>query len=163
MTTFRIDGELYSSKNSRNIIWSKTKKRYYLLKSEEAKENELYLVNKLSMIRDAFKKETRFCAKPLVIEFKIYRQTKRIFDYINIIQNLCDAMVKADLIPDDNANELLPVFVPYEVDREHPRVEFKVRNKPEVLLFKTGVKCSNDEEVAKLQTPNFLALLEQAK
>ena len=163
MTTFRIDGELYSSKNSRNIIWSKTKRRYYLLKSEEAKENELDLVNKLSMIRDAFKKETRFCAKPLVIEFKIYRQTKRIFDYVNIIQNLLDCMVKADLIPDDNANELLPVFVPYEVDREHPRVEFKVRNKPEVLLFKTGVKCSNSEEVAKLQTPNFLALLEQAK
>lgn len=163
MTTFRIDGELYSSKNSRNIIWSKTKKRYYLIKSDVAKDNELDLVNKLSMIRDNFKKETRFCAKPLVIEFKIYRQTKRIFDYVNIIQNLLDCMVKADLIPDDNANELLPVFVPYEVDKEHPRVEFRVRNKPEVLLFKTGTECSNNEEVAKSQTLDFLALLGQGK
>ena len=69
---FKIDGELYSSKNSRNIIWSRTKKRYYLLKSEPAKDNEIDLVNKLSMIRDDFKKETRYCSKPLMIEFKIY-------------------------------------------------------------------------------------------
>lgn len=159
---FKIDGELYSSKNSRNIIWSKTKKRYYLLKSEPAINNEKDLINKLHNIRDMFVKETRFCSKPLIIEFKIYRQTKRIFDYINIIQNLCDCMVKADLLPDDNANELLPVFAPYAVDREHPRVEFKILNKPE-LLFKSGTKHFNNGEGAEFQTPNFLALLEQKK
>lgn len=131
---FRIDGELYSSKNSRNIIWSKTKRRYFLLKSDTAINDEKELCNKLSMIKSDFKSEIKYCIKPLVIEFKIYRKTKRIFDYINIIQNLCDCMVKADLIPDDNANELLPVFVPYEVDKEHPRVEFRVLNKPDNLF-----------------------------
>lgn len=131
---FRIDGELYSSKNSRNIIWSKSKRRYFLLKSDAATNDEKELCNKLSMIKSTFKSETKYCIKPLVIEFKIYRKTKRIFDYINIIQNLCDCMVKADLIPDDNANELLPVFVPYEVDKEHPRVEFRVLNKPDILF-----------------------------
>lgn len=138
---FRIDGELYSSKNSRNIIWSKSKRRYFLLKSDAAKNDEKELCNKLSMIKNSFKSEIKYCIKPLVIEFKIYRKTKRIFDYINIIQNLCDCMVKADLIPDDNANELLPVFVPYEVDKEHPRVEFRVLNKPDVL-FKDSSKTT---------------------
>lgn len=148
---FRIDGELYSSKNSRNIIWSKTKRRYFLIKSELAKDNEIDLCNKLSQIKDQFKKETRYCAKPLKIEFRIFRQNKRIFDYINIIQNFCDCMVKADLIPDDNANELLPVFVPYEVDKEHPRVEFRVLNKPEEV-FKDYVQTTMGESGSKSLT-----------
>lgn len=131
---FKIDGELFSSKNSRKLIWSQSKQRYYLLKSDVARSNEDELCNKLAMLRNKFKQEIKYCAKPLVIEFKIYRQTKRIFDYINIIQNLCDCMVKADLIPDDNANELLPVFVPYEVDKEHPRVEFRILNKPDCIF-----------------------------
>lgn len=151
---FRIDGELYSSKNSRNIIWSKTKRRYYLLKSDIAKDNEYELCNKLKMIRADFLKETRFCSRPLKIEFKIYRQTRRIFDYINIIQNLCDCMVKADLIPDDNANELLPVFSPYEVDKAHPRVEFRILNKPEEV-FKDYVQTTMGESGSKSLTPTL--------
>ena len=159
---FTILGELYSSKNSRKLIWNKQNKRYYLLKSDVARDNEDELCNKLINIRDNFKREAKYCSKPLIIEFKIYRQTKRIFDYINIIQNLCDCMVKADLIADDNANELLPVFIPYEVDKENPRVEFRILNKPEILL-KTGTKCLNNEEVAEFQTYNFLTLLEQKR
>ena len=151
---FKIDGELYSSKNSRNIIWSKTKKRYYLLKSEIAKDNELDLVNKLSMIRNDFKNDIRYCSKPLMIEFKIYRKTYRIFDYVNIIQNLLDCMVKADLIPDDYADELLPVFLPYEVDRAHPRVEFKILNKPEDI-FKDYVQTTMGESGSKSLTPTL--------
>ena len=54
------------------------------------------------------------------------------------------------------------IFIPYGVDKEHPRVEFRVLNKPEALL-KTGTRCSNNEEVAEFQTLNFLALLEQRK
>lgn len=162
---FTIDGELYSSKNSRNIIWSKSKRRYYLIKSDVAKDNEYELCNKLKMIREEWKKETRFCGKPLTIEFKIYRKTRRIFDYINIIQNLCDCMVKADLIPDDNANELLPVFAPYEVDHDHPRVEFRVLNKPE-NIFKSFTGANNNVQTmegGRSSSRSSLPLLELMK
>jgi hypothetical protein len=35
-------------------------------------------------------------------------------------------MVRANLLDDDNANEIIPSFEPYEVDKEDPRVEITV-------------------------------------
>jgi len=58
---------------------------------------------------------------PLRVSFKIYRETKRRFDYTNIIQGLLDAMVKADYLPDDSAEFIIPVFEKYEVDKNNPR------------------------------------------
>lgn len=67
-------------------------------------------------------------SKPLKISFKIYRKTHRRFDYINIIQGLCDEMVRAGWLEDDDADNLIPVFEPYEVDKNNPRVEITVLN-----------------------------------
>lgn len=123
---FTIYGELYSSKNSRQIFFNKATGRRYVVKSDIAKQDEMELCNKLLNIKKQFLAVIKYKDKPLHIVFKIYRQTKRRFDYINIIQNLCDCMVKMGLIEDDNANELLPVFEPYEVDPLKPRVELEV-------------------------------------
>lgn len=123
---FTIYGELYSSKNSRQIFFNKATGRRYVVKSDVAKQDEMELCNKLLNIKKQFLAVIKYKNKPLHIVFKIYRQTKRRFDYINIIQNLCDCMVKMGLIEDDNANELLPVFEPYEVDPLKPRVELEV-------------------------------------
>lgn len=170
---FTILGELYSSKNSRRITYSRSAGRYFLLKSAQATTDEKELVNKLINIRQAWHEEIKYCAKPLKIEFEIYRKTRRKFDYINIIQNLCDCMVKAGLLPDDNADEVLPVFVPYKVDAERPRVNLTVLNKPENLLFSFdfgdtdmaankkdlfGVKCSNNGAGAILRTSDRPAI-----
>lgn len=121
-----INGELYSSKNSRQIFFNKHTGRPFITKSDVAKIDETELCNKLSQIKDSFIAETKSKLKPLKIKFKIYRKTRRRFDYINIIQNLCDCMVKAGLLEDDNANELLPVFEQYSVDAERPRVEMEI-------------------------------------
>lgn len=123
---FTIYGELYSSKNSRQIFLNKYTGRRYVVKSDAAKADEIELINKLKNIKIAFQKELRGKLLPYHIKFKIYRQTKRRFDYINIIQNLQDCMVKAGLIDDDNANILLPIFEEYKVDSIKPRVEMEI-------------------------------------
>lgn len=123
---FTIYGELYSSKNSRQIYLNKYTGRRYVVKSDAAQADETELCNKLKNIKGQFKAVVKSKIKPLHIKFKIYRQTKRRFDYINIIQNLCDCMVKCGLLEDDNANEILPVFEEYSVDPLKPRVEMEV-------------------------------------
>ena len=123
---FTIYGELYSSKNSRQIFLNKTTGRRYVVKSKVAQLDEVELCNKLKNIKTAFTTVLKYKFKPYNIKFKIYRQTHRRFDYINIIQNLCDCMVKVGLLDDDNANELLPIFEPYQVDPIKPRVEIEV-------------------------------------
>ena len=65
--------------------------------------------------------------KPLKVVFKIYRKTHRKFDYVNIIQGLQDLMVKCGWLPDDNADEIIPVFQPYDVDKNDPRVEIFIK------------------------------------
>ena len=57
----------------------------------------------------------------------IYRKTRRRFDYINIVQNLLDCMVKVGILPDDDSNHVIPAFEPYGVDKENPRVEISIR------------------------------------
>ena len=56
------------------------------------------------------------------------------YDEMGITQKVKVIFRDEELIPDDNANELLPVFVPYEVDKEHPRVEFRILNKPDCIF-----------------------------
>lgn len=123
---FVIYGELYSSKNSRQIFFNKYTGRRYVAKSTAAKTDEVELCNKLLNIKQSFKMVAKEKLKPLKIKFKIYRRTKGRFDYINIIQNLCDCMVKTGLLEDDNANELLPIFEQYSVDPLKPRVEMEI-------------------------------------
>lgn len=123
---FTVNGELYSSKNSRQIFFNPKTGRRFVAKSDIAKQDERELYNKLSNIKSSFLTVSKGKLRPLRIRFKIFRQTRRIFDYVNIIQNLLDSMVKVGLLPDDNANEIIPVFDPYELDPIKPRVEMEI-------------------------------------
>lgn len=60
---------------------------------------------------------------PLHIQFKYFRPDHRRFDYLNAAAIVCDCLVKQKYIPDDSADVMLPVFVPYEIDARNPRVE----------------------------------------
>ncbi len=119
-----IYGELYSSKNSRNTV--KVGKRLIPLKSKNAKSQEKDFALQLSVLRMKFLKETRGAVLPLKLQFKIYRRTHGKFDYVNIVQGLLDAMVRARLIHDDDANHVIPSFAPYEKDQANPRTEITV-------------------------------------
>lgn len=118
-----LPGELYSSKNGQQIIYSKKKQRLMVIKKAVARQQE-YSLNVLLM---ANKKEWDKMVEgknfPLKVGFYLYRQTRRRFDWCNIIQGLQDAMVKAQYLPDDNASYLTPVFLGWEVDSKNPRCE----------------------------------------
>ena len=121
-----IIGELYSSKNSKRIV--KFGDRMALISSKAYMSSVKPIEQQLMLNRYKWLKEIENRPKPLKIEFKIYRKTHRRFDYVNIIQGLQDLMVKCRWLEDDNADEILPVFIPYEVDKNNPRVEISVIN-----------------------------------
>lgn len=121
---------LYSSKNHTKRIRQKQQgeMRTLTVKSDRAYQNFNTLIMLLSDARRKrlWRRMTEGKEYPLHLRFMIYRPTHRLFDYLNITQNLCDAMVKADYLPDDNAKYLVPQFDEYQKDPEHPRVEITV-------------------------------------
>lgn len=121
-----IYGELYSSKNSKRIV--KFGNRPALIASKQYLASIKPIEQQLVLNRYRWSEETKNASKPLKIVFKIYRKTHRRFDYVNIIQGLQDLMVKCGWLSDDNADELIPYFKPYEVDKNNPRVELEVIN-----------------------------------
>lgn len=119
-----IAGNIPSSKNSKQwtgkcLISSKTVREYmnkfaYQFNSLENKKNFKEMLNEKQ--------------KPYKVGFYFIRDSKRKFDYINIAQIVQDLMVKNGWVEDDNCNELLPVFLGYEVDKENPGVKITVLN-----------------------------------
>lgn len=121
-----IYGELYSSKNSKRIVHFGN--RPALISSKAYMASIKPIEQQMVLNRYKWLKEIENVSKPLKIAFKIYRKTKRRFDYVNIIQGCQDLMVKCGWLPDDNADEIIPVFIPYDVDKYNPRVEISVIN-----------------------------------
>jgi len=128
-----IPGELYSSKNHRRPMLSKSKStgktKIMNVKSEKA---EHHFNDLLWLLQDADRRRrwslmTDGKPYPLRVCFKIYRRTNGRFDYTNILQNLLDAMVKARYLPDDDAQHLIPEVLPYEKDPDNPRTVITVR------------------------------------
>lgn len=121
-----IYGELYSTKNSKRIL--RAGNRLFIAKSAVSKAHDKQIEQQLVIYR---KKWESLCAGkkyPLKVIFKIYRKTKRRFDYINIIQGVCDCMVRCGWLPDDDADHIIPCFEPYEVDSKNPRCEIRFDN-----------------------------------
>lgn len=64
--------------------------------------------------------------QPLFVRFKYWRPDHHRFDYLNAAAILCDCLVKQKYLSDDNADVMLPVFAPYEIDADNPRVEITI-------------------------------------
>lgn len=122
-----IYGELYSSKNSKQIVWNKKTKKPFLTKSANSLKSEKDLLIQLQSAKlEWLSMVGKNPSYPLAVSFKIYRRTNSRFDYTNIIQLLLDCMVKCGYFPDDDAKHLIPVFAPFEVDKANPRVEIRL-------------------------------------
>lgn len=118
-----IKGNVPSSKNSkqwtgRHLVNSKTVNRYLKEYGNQWKDKELI---------SKFHKMLNNKEKPYEIGFYFIRDSKRRFDYINAAQLPCDLMVKYGWITDDNCNEIVPVFLGYEVDKDNQGVIVTVR------------------------------------
>lgn len=120
-----IYGELYSSKNSKRIVRFGNKTA--LIASKQYLASVKPIEQQLVLNRGKWLRMSEGYEKPLKIVFKVYRKTHRRFDYLNIFQGLCDMMVKCGWLEDDNADELIPIFEPYEVDKNNPRVEIYLK------------------------------------
>jgi Holliday junction resolvase RusA-like endonuclease len=135
-----IYGELQSGKNSRKSFYNPRSGKMSSYKPKNAKLAEEDLIKQLTLKKREWDNEIIRFRKtypeiflnpydevyPMKISFKIYRKTHRRFDYINILQDLCDCMVKAGWIEDDDAKHLIPHFEQYELDKSNPRVEIKI-------------------------------------
>lgn len=124
----KIKGELYSKKNSKQIYRNHKTKKSFVASNDNviANEKDIYMQLAEPANKAKWRNMTRDKKFPLAIRFMIYRKTMRAFDYVNIIQVLLDAMVKAGYLPDDDMNHLTPIFEGWEKDVENPRVEFWV-------------------------------------
>lgn len=122
-----IIGNLYSSKNHKRIVFNSRTKKPFLIKAKKTLEAEDGLLIQLQSKKSAWLKMVgKEPSYPLAVSFKIYRQTKQRFDYVNLVQSICDLMIKAGYLPDDSADYFIPVFSPYEVDKKNPRVEIRI-------------------------------------
>ncbi len=97
-------------------------------------------------------KENNF---PIHLNIKIYRKTKREFDYNNIVQGLQDMLVEAGWVDDDSAKYLVPYFEEYEVDKKNPRVVLSARTTSKKLLF-AYMDANNKDTLTKQEIAQIL-------
>ena len=115
-----IPGNVPSSKNGRRwtgryFVSSKATTKY-------RKDTAIYF----EKFRKGFRKQLAKLELPVKISFKFIRGSRHKFDYINPAQTVQDDMVKHHWIDDDNCENIIPVFEPYEYDKENPGVEIKL-------------------------------------
>ena len=124
-----IPGNVPSSKNGRRwtgkfFISSKATMKY-------RKDTAMYF----KKFRKEFRKQLSKLELPVRVSFKFYRGTRHKFDYLNPAQTVQDDMVKHHWIDDDDCENIIPVFEPYEYNKKNPGVEIKLikngRNKTE--------------------------------
>jgi len=122
-----IYGELYSSKNSKRIV--RFGNRPALISSKAYLSSIKPIEQQLMLNRYKWLKEIENAYKPLKIGFRIYRKTKRAWDWLNIGQGISDLMVKCGWLPDDNVYEYIPTLIDWKIDKNNPRVEiFLIKN-----------------------------------
>lgn len=123
-----VKGNVPSSKNSRQwtgkyFVVSKTVTKYRKATRPEYER-----------MAPQFKFEAAKYELPLTVTFTFVRGTKHKFDYINPCQTVQDDMVKYGWIEDDNCEFIIPIFEPYEYDKEYPGVWIEI--KPELNKLK---------------------------
>ena len=115
-----IPGNVPSSKNGRR--WTGR----YFVSSKAVVKYRKETAKYYDQFRKGFRKQLAKLELPVKISFKFIRGSKHKFDYINPAQTVQDDMVKHHWIDDDNCENILPVFEPYEYDKENPGVEIKL-------------------------------------
>ena len=138
-----IPGNVPSSKNSRintkhGSFASKTVKSYLnslgIQSYSSSKKLVKGYVNKPNLIenlREDFLKQTSGKQLPLEIGFHFVRDSRRKFDFHNIVQVVFDLLTASDFIIDDNMDCVIPFALKrdgkfYSVDKENCGVWIKI-------------------------------------
>lgn len=115
-----IAGNVPSLKNSKQIFRTRNGKPFITsskLCKDYVKSANYQLANNVGRFYNLIEGK-----KPLRIKFYFVRKDRRKFDYVNIVQIVLDLMIKRDYIGDDNADEVIPVFEGYHVDKNNAGV-----------------------------------------
>ena len=123
-----VKGNVPSSKNSRQ--WTG---KYFVVSKTVTKYRKATRAE-YERMAPQFKFEAAKYELPLTVTFTFVRGTKHKFDYINPCQTVQDDMVKYGWIEDDNCEFVIPIFEPYEYDKEYPGVWIEI--KPELNKLK---------------------------
>lgn len=116
----------------KNVSSSKNGKRWtgkYLINSKTTMEYIKHTKRHYAENKDKFLEMTEDLEPPYYVSFKFIRDTRRRFDYVNPLQTVQDMMVKYEWIEDDNMKFIIPVLIPYELDKENAGVYIDVINK----------------------------------
>ena len=113
-----IPGNVPSLKNSKQ--WTGRR----LIKSKTCVEYEKLYSNFYSTIE--LKNMFQNIEKPIKLGMYFIRKSKHKFDYINVAQEPLDLLVKNGIIADDNADEIIPIFLGYHNDKENPGMIIKI-------------------------------------
>jgi len=120
-----ISGEIHSSKNSRRVLRSGN--RTIVAKSKQAKADEEMLSIQLNAQAEKWKEMIEGKIFPIHVVFHFVRTTRRKWDFVNLVQGVADAMVKAGYLPDDDVEHFVPHYGGHTVDKTNPGVEFWVK------------------------------------
>lgn len=115
-----IPGNTPSSKNSK--VWTGK----FLVNSKTVTEykNNTTLIYRSKKVK--FRKLVEKLPYPYKIGFYFTRDSKRRWDFINIVQCVADLMVDEGWIDDDDVNHFIPVYLGYEIDKKNPGVRISV-------------------------------------
>lgn len=135
-----IEGNVPSSKNSRNF---NIKAR----RSFPSKYTSSYIRKTLTQWTEnkgVFNEMIQGLSKPYRIGLFFVRDSKRRFDANNASQILTDLMKKNGWIEDDNMNEVWPVFLGFEINKEKPGVYISVLDLKYEEMIQDYVKKLNE-------------------
>jgi len=138
-----IPGNVPSSKNSRintsrGSFASATVKKYLTKLGIQSYSSSKKIVkgyvnrpNQIEELREQFNKQIEGKELPLEIGFHFVRDSKRMFDFHNIVQVVLDLLTAHDFIIDDNMDCVVPYALKinnnfYSVDKENCGVWIKI-------------------------------------
>ncbi len=115
-----VGGNVASSKNSkiftgRFLVDSKLTQEY---------RNNVHLI--FTMKKEEFLRDIENKEKPYYIGLYYQRKSRHRFDYSNVTQILLDLMVQYGWLEDDSADNVVPVYMGYEYNKEDPGVKIQV-------------------------------------
>ena len=134
-----IPGEVYSSKNSKRIFprrMQKGHKSLWTFKGQpvnpfisdsaavckyKKEKVDTYLKHRQKFLRMAENKPF-----PLYVGFCFHRKCNARWDFNNLTELVQDMMVNSGWIPDDSVEYMVPVYVPYRIDKNSPGVTITI-------------------------------------
>ncbi len=114
--TIIVPGNAMSKKNSKDIIWAGGSPRIVSSKAHNRWAKDALLVLKTNeLVGHPWK-------YPVRMSFHFVRETRRRFDYTNLMQGIEDLLQLAGIIEDDDMNHVIPgPDFSWSVDKNDPR------------------------------------------